>query len=139
MKKKIYKIVIATVICFCLVGCTGDTTTISKIEFSEFKEKVEQKESFILEVIQTGCTHCEEFSPRLKKILARHHLTAYSLNLSNLSAEEKKELKDISYVSGTPTVIFFTKGEEESSHKIIGTVSDATVIRHLKELEYIKQ
>ncbi len=138
MKKKLFILTLTMIGCFCISGCTENLNTIKELEYDQVKEKIDRKESFILEVIQTGCSHCEEFSPRLKKILAENHITAYSMNLHNLTDEQKKEFKEISYVSGTPTVIFFTEGEEETSHKIVGAVSNKNILAHLKDMGYIK-
>lgn len=138
MKKIILLISTIIVTILCLTGCTSNINTIKEIEFSQLQEKIENKETFILEVIQTGCSHCEELSPRLKIILADNHLTAYSINLYNLTDEERKQLYDITYISGTPTIVFFTNGIEESDHKIVGAVSNNVIENHLKSLHYIK-
>lgn len=136
MKRKGTLLLILMTIMIVMSGCS-QITTITEIDFPTLKEKIRNRESFILEVIQTGCTHCEEFSPRLKKILSDYNLTAFSLNLSNLSSEEKKELKKFTEIDGTPTVTFFNKGEEEVMQRISGSASEKEVKRHLKAMDYI--
>ncbi len=137
MKKKLGMIAILLCSLLVLAGCSSKQT-ITEIDYQTLKEKINQKETFILEVMQTGCSHCEEFSPRLRSILNDHDLHAYSLNLANLNSEEKAAFKEITYISGTPTTVFFTKGEEETAHKIVGAVPNSEVSSHLKDLGYLK-
>ena len=86
MKKK-FKFFLISIFIIFLTGCGNNTSTITDISYSELEKMINNKESFILEIVQTGCSHCEEFSPRFKAILKTHDLTAYSLNLYNLNEE----------------------------------------------------
>lgn len=139
MKRNLLKILFIVIIGLTVSGCSLENLSpIKEIEYKQLKEKINNKETFILEVIQTGCSHCEEFSPRLKSILNDNHLTAFSINLKNLSDDERKELNDITTIKGTPTVVFFQKGQDQTAHKIVGAVSNKIVTGHLKDLGYIK-
>ena len=121
-----------------LTGCSNNLNTVKEIDFVTLQSKIDNKESFILEVIQTGCSHCEEFSPRFRSILGEYNLTGYSINLSNLTEEEKNKLYETTEVEGTPTVCFFKKGKEEVMNKIVGAVSNKEVVTKLKDAKYIK-
>lgn len=121
-----------------LTGCSNNLNTVKEIDFTTLKSKIDNKETFILEVIQTGCSHCEEFSPRFRSVLAEYNLTGYSINLSNLTTEEKDKLYEITEISGTPTVCFFKDGNEQVMNKIVGAVSNKEVITKLKDTKYIK-
>ena len=121
-----------------LTGCSNNLNTVKEIDFTTLKSKIDNKETFILEVIQTGCSHCEEFSPRFRSVLAEYNLTGYSINLSNLTTEEKDKLYEITEISGTPTVCFFKDGKEQVMNKIVGAVSNKEVITKLKDTKYIK-
>lgn len=136
-KKSIILLTIFIGILF-LTGCSNNLNTVKEIDFTTLKSKIDNKETFILEIIQTGCSHCEEFSPRFRNILGKYNLTGYSINLSNLTEEEKSKLYEITEISGTPTVCFFKKGSEEVMDKIVGAVSDKEVITKLKDSKYIK-
>lgn len=136
-KKKIIFIIMLVGVLF-LTGCKNNLNSVREIDFSTLQSKIDNKETFILEVIQTGCSHCEEFSPRLRSVLANYDLTAYSINLSNLTEDEKNKLYEITEISGTPTVCFFKKGNEEIMNKIVGAVSNKEVITKLKDANYIK-
>lgn len=127
-------IIFATV---CLTGCSNNK--LKTIGYSELEKKVENKESFILEVIQTGCSACKNFTPRFEKVLNDNNITAYSINLKNLSEEETAKFDQLVNINSTPTVVFFKDGTEESvSYRIIGAVSNEKIIQKLKAQDYIK-
>lgn len=138
MKKKGFILLTIFIGILFLTGCSNNLNTIKEIDFTTLKSKVDNKETFILEVVQTGCSHCEEFSPRFRSILSEYNLTGYSINLSNLTTEEKEKLQEITEISGTPTVCFFKEGNEEIMNKIVGAVSNKEVITKLKDTKYIK-
>ncbi len=136
MKKFRFLIIILGL--FLLTGCNNTFTAIEEIEYNTLEEKIENKDNFILEVMQTGCSHCEEFTPRFKSVLEEYKVEAYSINLSNLTKEEDKKLDKIALVTGTPTVLFFKKGKEETLYRLVGAASDNEVIKKLKSAGYIK-
>ena len=133
------KLIILTLIVISTIMFTGcsNNNVINEINFDELEEKIDNKDSFILEIIQTGCSHCEEFSPRFKAVLKTNNLEAYSLNIYNLNNEEREKFNDLITISGTPTVIFFEKGKEEN--RISGAVSNEKIEEELKGSGYIKE
>ena len=134
--KKIMAVILIVISTIMITGCSNNNT-VTEINFKDLEEKINNNDSFILEVIQTGCSHCEEFSPRFRAVLKTNNLEAYSINIYNLSDEERKEFNDLVTISGTPTVIFFDKGKEEN--KISGAVSNKKLEEELKESGYIKE
>ena len=138
MKKKIKFLLIGMFIVF-LTGCGNSSNTITEIDYSELENLIENKESFILEIVQTGCSHCEEFSPRFTAVLKTNDLTAYSLNLYNMTDDEREKFSELTTsVTGTPTVLFFEDGKE-TSNRINGAVDNEKIEEHLKDAGYIKE
>ncbi len=135
MKNKVKYIIIVIGIIF-LTGCTNNNP-ITNIDYNKLETMINNKESFILEIVQTGCSHCEEFTPRFKNILKNNNIEAYSLNLYNLTKDEKNKFNDLTTISGTPTVLFFENGKE-TSNRIYGAVNDDKIKEHLKKAGYIK-
>ena len=134
LKKTIKFLLIGLFIVF-FTGCGNSSNTITEIDYSKLEEMIDNKESFILEIVQTGCSHCEEFSPRFKAILKTNDLEAYSLNLYNLTEEDAKKFSKLTTsVSGTPTVLFFENGKE-TSNKISGAVSNEKLEEFLEKIE----
>ena len=136
MKNKVKYIIIVIGIIF-LTGCTNNNP-ITNIDYNKLETMINNKESFILEIVQTGCSHCEEFTPRFKNILKNNNIETYSLNLYNLTKDEKNKFNDLTTISGTPTVLFFENGKE-TSNRIYGAVNDDKIKEHLKKAGYIKK
>ena len=135
MKKKIKFLIIGLFMIF-ITGC-NNTNTITEINYSDLEEMIDNKESFILEIVQTGCSHCQEFSPRFKAVLKTNDIEAYSLNLYNLTEEESEKFDELTTISGTPTVLFFEDGKE-TSNRIYGAVNNEKIEEHLKDGGYIE-
>lgn len=108
------------------------------IDYNTFMEKITQKESFILTVTQTTCSHCHEFKPILNKVMKENNLIAYELDLLTLTQEELNKVKDFINISGTPTTLFYENGEENITNRLVGNVSEETIIKRLKETNYIR-
>ena len=133
MKKKI-KYLLIGILALILTGCSS-SKVITDIDYSKLEEMINNKESFILEVVQTGCSHCEEFSPRFKAVLKTNDEEAYSLNLYNMTDDELKKFNELTTsVSGTPTVLYFEDGKE-TSHKINGAVSNEKIEEFLEKIK----
>lgn len=110
-----------------------------ELNFSKVEEKVNNKETFILLLSQETCSHCAQYKPILKKVLAKHDIIAYELQIDKLTKEETAKLKDIANASGTPTTIFIEKGvETNTSTRLVGTKTSTEIESRLKALGYIK-
>ncbi len=137
MKKRIIFLGLIILAVFCFTGCSNNK--LKTITYSELEEMIANKESFILEIVQTGCSACENFTPRFKDVLSEYDVTAYSLNLTNMNEEDTNKFNQLLNINSTPTVVFFNEGEEESvSYRIIGAVDNDKIIQKLKAQDYIK-
>lgn len=111
-----------------------------EILLKEFKKKIDNKDTFIIVIHQTGCPHCNSYLPVVKTISNDYKLDIYSINTTNLSEDEYYSLTDIIHYSGTPTTAFFIDGEETTSiNRIVGTDSQKNVIERFKSLGFIKE
>ena len=132
--EKIISILFLIIVCFSLTGCS-DSDVVTEIEYSDLEEKINNKDSFILEIVQTGCSHCEEFTPRFRAVLKDNNVTAYSLNLYNLNDEDREKFNDLTTsVSGTPTVLYFENGKE-TSNRIYGAVPNEKIEDFLEKID----
>ncbi len=118
----------------------GDTkeTKIIPLTVSELEQKINNKDTFMLVISQTGCSHCEQYLPELDRALSEVNLNAYELNITGLNETNTNTLaKYVSY-SGTPTTIFFTNGVEKTTlNRIIGYTSKAKILERLKSLGFV--
>ena len=69
---------------------SNDSKNVHDISFSEVTNKIKKKESFILYIKQTDCEHCKAFTPKFISVLNDNNIEAYSLNLTNLSDNDKE-------------------------------------------------
>lgn len=135
MKKIFIKIPLFLIAILLLTGCQN---TLKRVGYDEIKDMIDKKETFILEITQDGCSHCEEFTPRLKTILKDNNLEAYNLNISYISESDYNKFNEKYTFEGTPTTMFFNKGKEIVSSRITGSISDKKLKNTLKKLKYIK-
>ncbi len=137
------KLILVLLIAVLLVGCTNNNSNeekyLEEITYKEFLEKLENKETFILEIMATSCTHCQTFTPKFVSVLEEYDIKAYKINLSNISEEDENSLKQEQNYEGTPEVIFFFEGKEKSKlQRIGGDVSKTKIISKLKSAGYIE-
>lgn len=138
MKKMIKVIIFITMIIILVCGCTKESH-IKEISLDEFKEKIANKDTFALYIGNEGCTHCISYRPILEKVLDDYDITIYQLDNSKLTDEEYNEFRTYINISGTPTIVFITEGEEETTlNRINGETSRDTTIERFKSNGYIK-
>lgn len=122
---------------FILKNKTTESKLIN-ITVSDLESKINNKESFILVISQTGCSHCEQYLPELDRTLQEVNQNAYVLNITGLDNESASTLNKYVNFSGTPTTIFFHDGVEATTlNRIVGYASKAKIKEKLKSLGYI--
>ena len=129
--KKLSKLLIVFVLVLSVTGC--GSKYLKNISYKEYHKLIENKETFILEVMKTGCTYCEKLKPKLEKVAKEYNLEIKVINVAKLSDDEKDTFNTETGVDGTPTIIFYTKGVEKTkASRINGNVSEEKIISKLK-------
>ena len=82
MKKNFIKTIFLLIIITLMTGCSN---VLQRVDFKELEEKIKNKESFILLISQESCSHCEDYTPKMKKVLKNNNLEAYNLNITYVS------------------------------------------------------
>ena len=137
--KRIIKFLSIIFAAILLTGCSSNEKYINEISLDEFKEKIANKESFALYVGNENCSHCVSYLPTLKSVLKEYNITIYHLDNSILTDKEYAEFKTYINISGTPTIVFITDGEEETTlNRIVGETSKEDTIERFKTNGYIK-
>ena len=151
MKKKIAIAIAILIVILSIGGLLFASITLNKeqkelenrlieLTYDELSEKINNKETFILVITQTDCSHCEEYKPVLKQVLFDYDITAYEIDQKKISEEEKNNLKNIANISGTPTTVFIVNGEErQTSDRLVGSASRSKIIDRLKAMGYINE
>lgn len=110
-----------------------------ELKYSEVIKKMEDKDTFILVISQTICSHCKEYKPVLRKVLKKNKLTAYYIEVDKLSEEEQKEFKKYISFDSTPMTIFLKEGKETTAAtRIVGSASEEKILKKLKSNGYIE-
>ena len=147
MKKMIKFFSLFLVLVFIVSGCGNDTQNqtqedevLISLTYEEFNEKLDNGDTFILEVVQDGCPNCTSFTPKFKDVLSEYSLVAFSLNITELSTKDSNKFLNNYSVDGTPTVMFFKDGKETSTLKrLVGNKDKDIIISKLKNNGYIEE
>lgn len=107
-----------------------------ELTYEEYSKKIERKDSFILFIWQTDCSHCEEFEPVLNSVIKENNLEIYSINLKNLSEDEYDKIKNKTFVKGTPTIVYFKDGVTQTN-KLVGSKTKSVLEKYLIKIGYI--
>ena len=139
------KIIILVIVCVTiLIGAIVADKIMSKSYFNEIKyeelvKKIENKESFVVLISQTTCTHCISYKPKLESVANEYKIEVYYIDVDLLSEEQEKILKTYISYSSTPSTVFIKNGEETSAAtRINGDVQMRdTIIKKFKSNGFI--
>ena len=145
VKKKI--LILVSVCLVVLVGAIIIDNVIAnkyfnKISYDEIVEKLDNKDSFVLLISQTTCSHCATYKPKLKKVAKKYKVDVHYIDVDKLSDDEYDELNSrLSFkTSGTPLTIFFKDGDESTvANRIKGDSSEDKIIKKLKSNGFISE
>lgn len=113
---------------------------IHELTFNELESKLNNQDSFVLIITQTGCSHCEAYLPVVQNVSDKYKVDFYVLNRTNISDEERTRLKNIANISGTPTTLFYTSGEEKSAlNRLVGQATEYRLVEKLTSEGYIHE
>lgn len=110
-----------------------------ELTVNEVIEKIESKESFVLCMSSTECTHCSSYKPKLKRVSKKYNIDTYYIDINLYSDEELNNLKKyISVSKSTPTTALIKNGEEgTSSNRIFGNASSEEIVEKLRKNGFI--
>lgn len=137
--KKLCLLLGGLIFCFLLTGCGNSNNYLVSIDMDELNQKIENEESFILEVMRTTCSACEAFEPKLERVTAEYEVTVYQINTDEIDADRWSTFSSEYSVTATPTILFFENGKEASiMNRINGNVSEDRLISKLETMGYIQ-
>lgn len=145
MKKKntiIYlSIIILLVIVFILIlNKNSNKSKLFELNVNEVIEKIDNKESFILCVSQTTCSHCNSYKPKLEQVSKDYNIEVFYIDIDKYNEKDRNLfLENVSFDGATPITIFFKEGyETTTTNRINGNVSIEKIVDKFKKNNFIK-
>ncbi len=110
-----------------------------RLSYDEIMEKIDNKESFILCISRTTCSHCNVYKPKLRKVANKYDIKIYYTDVDKYSKNDLKDFNSkISFDGGTPTTLFIKDGKEKTTAtRIEGDVSIEKIVDKLKKNGFI--
>ena len=145
MKKKniiiIISFILLLLLSILLLINNQNSGELKKISYNEIKEKINNKDNFILLVSRTTCSHCLEYKPKIKNIAKKYNITIYYIDYDEESKKNQdKLLKDLDLDGSTPITMFFKKGKETSlMDRLNGDLSESKALEKIKKMGFIKK
>lgn len=127
------KLLIALLGVLTLSGCFGRMTTYKTISFSTLMDMIDNKESFVLVIGSSECSHCASFKPKMEAFIKTNQIKVYYIDILKLSEEEDEILNSHIRYTGTPYTVFMENGKVK---KIDG---QSYSIEGDRDIEYIKK
>lgn len=112
-----------------------------EVSFEEITDKVDNKDSFILVVSQSTCSHCATYKPKLMEITREYGINIYYINYDVEDKKVQTKFLDEFNLSGaTPTTIFIKDGKEVSLlSRIEGDLPKTKVVTQIKKMGFIEE
>ena len=147
MRKSIKLLSIVFIFMIAIISITGCTKKnkeetseyLHKMSYTEYVKKIDNKESFVVEIMSKDCSACKGFRPKLVAFLNEYKVDMYYIDLDDFSEEEYESFDKLVKFTGTPTTIFIKDGEEETvSARIVGNVAEDKILAKFKASGIIK-
>ncbi len=124
-----------------MTGCTKKINNYTEIDYNQFMEKINNKDSFPLFVGSNDCSHCDDYKVTIEKLVKEYQIDVYYIDIAKMSSEEyKKFTAMINFGGSTPTTVFITNGIEETVYdRIVGALQYSKVVNKFKKAGYIKE
>lgn len=145
MKSKTFKLILGILIIIFVGIIIGyfifnKNNNLIKLDYNDIVNKIDNKESFVLCVSRTTCSHCQSYKPKLQKVANKYNIKIYYTDIDTYNKDELNDFNSrITFDGGTPVTLFIKNGEEKTTAtRIIGDVSSEKIIDKLKKNDFIK-
>ena len=107
-----------------------------EITYSEYEEKVNNGDAFVVVIERTTCGYCQQYMPLMEEVANEQKIAVTYINTDNITEEEFEELSTTNkYLKknqwGTPTTLFMLGDRIVDS--IGGYVDKASIEAFLKD------
>mgnify|MGYP002659716621 FL=1 len=144
MKSKTFKLILGILIIIFVGIIIGyfifnKNNNLIKLDYKDIVNKIDNKESFVLCVSRTTCSHCQSYKPKLQKVANKYNIKIYYTDIDTYNKDELNDFNSrITFDGGTPVTLFIKNGEEKTTAtRIEGDVSTDKIIDKLKKNVFI--
>ena len=143
MKKKI--VIYISGLFIVLLGVTAGYFLFNKnnklveLDYNEVISKLNNKESFVLCISRTNCSHCIDYKPKLRRVANEYDTYIYFIDVDKYDKKDLEAFNSrISFDGSTPVTVFIKDGEEKTTAtRIEGDVSVDRIVNKLKKNGFI--
>lgn len=117
----------------------NSNSNLIELDYHNLENKINNKESFVVCISRTTCSHCNDYKPKLRKVANKYNINIYYTDIDKYTKTDLKKFNNlISFDGGTPVTIFIKNGEEKTTAtRIEGDVSTDKIIDKLKKNGFI--
>ena len=117
----------------------NSNSNLIELDYHNLENKINNKESFVVCISRTTCSHCNDYKPKLRKVANKYKINIYYTDIDKYTKTDLKKFNNlISFDGGTPVTIFIKNGEEKTTAtRIEGDVSTDKIIDKLKKNGFI--
>lgn len=142
--KRTLKCILGVLLVIGLVGCSSkkDRSDIEVengglvvISAQEVMDKIDNKDTFVFILTQTGCSHCQQYEPHVVEVCQEKNIQIYQIIADKDDADSINELMERYGIEYTPTTFVVDAGEIEDS--FVGSISTDELIKYLKKHKVI--
>lgn len=110
------------------------------LNYNEITNKIKKKDSFILIVSRSTCSHCSEYKPKVESIAKKYNIDIYYIDFDLETKDNQEKFLDEYKLDGsTPITLFINNGKQTNLFdRIEGDISKETAIEKFKKMGFIK-
>lgn len=137
--KKLVAILLAVLVVLGLSGCQK-YKTYTEISYTQLKEKMEAKDTFVLVVGAAHCSACKEYKVNMEDVIKDKQIEVFYIDMDKLTEEEDTKLYSEFVVTSTPTTIFFKEGEQTRViDRIVGAADYDKIVKQLIKQGFLEE
>lgn len=125
--KKIFILLMIPFLVWC-TSCGKKITTYTEINYQQYLDKIESKDSFPLVIGSEECSACAIYKVTMEMFIEKHQVEVFFIDISKLEKEDLQKLNSQISYDGTPTTVFIEEGNLTSYYNRIDGAKDLLVV-----------
>ena len=118
----------------------NSNSNLIELDYHNLENKINNKESFVVCISRTTCSHSNDYKPKLRKIANKYDIKIYYTDVDLYDINDLEDFSSkISFDGSTPITLFIKNGEETTTAtRIEGDISMEKTIDKLKKNGFIE-